>query len=105
MTTQNKIKDELNKNIFETFGIDEMPEDKQEEAIVSIGEIIFQSVLLRVLPMLKDEELEQYQKLIEANPEPDAVLDFFFEKIPNFMQVIAEEAEKMRKEYEKESKQ
>ena len=99
MNTQHKIKDELNKNIFETFGINEMPENEQEEAITNLGEVIFQSVLLRILPMLKEEELKQYQKLIDTNPEPDALLEFFFEKIPNFMQIVAEEAEKLRKEY------
>ncbi len=104
MTLQNKIKDELNKNIFEVFGIGEMSEGEQEEAIIGIGEVIFKSVLLRVLPILKEEELKEYEKLLEKNPEPDEVLEFFFEKIPNFLQVVAEETEKLKKEYEETKK-
>ncbi len=89
---------EIRKNIITLFEIDKLPEDKQEESISRIGKIIFQSVLIRVLPVLKDEELAQYEKLVEDGVGPDVLLDFFFEKIPSFLQIVAEEAENFRKE-------
>ena len=53
---------------------------------------------MRVLPILKEEELDQYEKLVESGVEPDTLLDFFFEKIPSFLQIVAEETENFRKE-------
>lgn len=96
-----KIKqDEVKKNIIELFEIEKLPKDKQEETITRIGNIIFQSVLLRALPMLKEEDLSLYEKLIKNNVEADALLDFFFEKIPSFFEIVTEESENFRKESE-----
>ncbi|MFA6586114.1 MAG: DUF5663 domain-containing protein [Candidatus Paceibacterota bacterium] len=89
---------EVRKNIITLFEIEKLPEDKQEETISRIGNIIFQSVLMRVLPVLKDEELKEYEKLVDNNVEPETLLDFFFEKIPSFLQIISEETENFRKE-------
>ena len=97
-TNTQTAQSEVRKNIIELFEINKLPEDKQEETISRIGKIIFQSVLIRVLPVLKEEELTQYEKLVEGGVEPDVLLDFFFEKIPSFLQIIAEEAENFRKE-------
>jgi hypothetical protein len=89
---------EIKKNIIELFEINKLPEDKQEETISRIGKIIFQSVLVRVLPVLNEEELAQYEKLVETGVEPDVLLDFLFEKIPNFLEIVAQESENFRKE-------
>lgn len=94
MNTQNEVR----KSIIELFEIEKLPEEKQEETIVRIGNIIFQSVLIKVLPTLKEEELSEYEKLLDENVEADVLLSFFFEKVPNFLQIITEEAEKFRKE-------
>lgn len=91
-------KSEVRKNIIELFEIEKLPEEKQEETIIRIGNIIFQSVLIRVLPILSEEELDQYEKMVEDGVEPDALLDFFFEKIPSFLEIVAEESENFRKE-------
>lgn len=90
-------KDEFKKNIIELFEIEKLPEEKQAETISQIGNIILQSVLIRVLPALNEEEASEYDKMIEKNVEPDVLLDFFFEKIPNFLEIITEETENFRK--------
>jgi hypothetical protein len=89
---------EIRNNIITLFEIDKLPEDKQEETISRIGKIIFQSVLVRVLPFLEEEELAQYEKLVEDGVGPDVLLDFFFEKVPSFLQIVAEETENFRKD-------
>lgn len=93
-------KEDVRKNIIELFNINDLPEEKQEETITRIGKIIFQSVLLRVLPLLNEEELAQYEKLLEENADADVLLDFFFEKVPGFLKIIAEESENFRKDSE-----
>ena len=93
-TAQEKIRD----NIITLFEIDKLPEEKQEETISRIGKIIFQSVLVRVLPFLEEENLAQYEKLVEDGAGPDVLLDFFFEKVPSFLQIVAEEAENFKKD-------
>jgi hypothetical protein len=95
MNTQQK---EIRENIIELFNIKELPEEKQEETINRIGGIIFQSVLMRVLPMLSEEELADYEKLLDNNVAPDELMNFFGEKVPNFLDIIAEESENFKTE-------
>jgi len=97
-TNKQTNKNEIRKNIITLFDIDKLPENKQEETVSRIGKIILQSVLVRILPTLKEEELSQYEKLVENNTEPDVLFDFFFEKVPFFLQIVAEESENFRKE-------
>lgn len=91
-------KSEVRQNIIDLFEIDKMPEDKQEEMIGKIGGIIFQAVILRVLPMMSEEDLAEYNKMMDENANPEKVFDFLFEKVPNFFGIIAEESENFRKE-------
>lgn len=95
MNTQQK---EIRENIIEMFKIAELPEDKQEETINRIGGIIFQSVLMRVLPTLSEEDLADYEKLLDNNIPPDGLMDFFGEKVPDFLKIVAEESENFQKE-------
>ncbi|MDQ3245060.1 MAG: hypothetical protein M3P22_01815 [bacterium] len=89
---------EVRNNIIELFEINKLPEDKQEETINRIGKIIFQSVLIRILPMMEEGDLEEYNKLMDGNADPDKVFDFFFAKVPNFLAIVAEESKNFRKE-------
>lgn len=98
MATNQASKLKIRGNIITLFGIDKMPEEKQEEMISRIGGIIFQGVLARILPLLEEKELAEYNKLIAEGAEPDALLDFFFENVPSFMQIVTEESENFRKD-------
>lgn len=88
----------IRENIIELFNIKELPEDKQEETINKIGGIIFQAVLMRTLPLLSEEDLANYEKLLDSNVAPDELMNFFGEKIPNFLEIVAEESENFRNE-------
>lgn len=96
MVTQ--AQSEVRQNIIELFEIDKLPAEKQEETIDRIGKIIFQAVLLRVLPEMTEGDVKEYEKLIESNVGPDELMEFFFKKVPNFLQIVAEESENFRKE-------
>ena len=89
---------EIRNNIISLFGIDKLPGEKQEETIARIGKIIFQAALMRILPLLEEEDAEKYDKLVEGGTSPENLLDFFFEKVPSFLQIVAEESENFRKE-------
>jgi hypothetical protein len=103
MTTQNihQAQSEIKKNIIDLFEIDKLPLEQQEEAINNISTTIFKAVLMRVLPTLKEADLAEYEKLIDANVSPDGLMEFFFDKVPDFLQIIAEESANFREESEK----
>ncbi len=97
-THSKKTQEEVRESIITMFNIDKLPEDRQEETIARIGEIIFQAVLIRILPLLEEEDLKEYERLIEMKVPPEELMDFFFEIIPDFLDIISEESENLRKE-------
>ncbi len=97
-TNTQKAQEEVRKNIIELFELEKLPEEKREETVARIGQIIFQAVLVRILPLLEEKDLAEYNKLMDEGAAPDVVLDFFFEKIPAFMGIVAEETENFRRE-------
>ena len=95
-----QIQAEIRTNIMAGFGIDNLPEDKKEEAINQIGQIIFQGALLRIVPLMEEEDLEEYNQMMSGNPEPDVVMQFLVDKVPTFLDVVADESESFRKQSE-----
>lgn len=88
----------LQKNIIKDLGIDKFPQEQQEKMLLSIGRIIYQSVLLRVMGELNDKEKEEFEKLLTGQVEEEKVLNFLAEKIPNLNEVVEEEVAKFKKE-------
>jgi len=92
MSTQTKQAQlEIKENIMTMFEFHKLPEEEQMEATNTLGKIIFQMVLIRVLPLMEEDHVSQYEVLIDGDVAPDELMDFFFDKVPNFLQVVTEE--------------
>ncbi len=87
-----------NQSLVDLFGLDKVAPDLLEAQVAEIGTTIFEEVLVEVLPILSPVDLEEYEKLMDTNPEPDEMLNFFFEKIPNFAQIIEDKKNEFLKE-------
>lgn len=92
----------INQTIADLFEIDKMPKEKADEMILRLGKLIFQSVLARVLPFLSEENMTEYEKIIASQGDGEEILRFLSEKVPNFENIVKEEAESTRKELAKE---
>jgi hypothetical protein len=89
---------EINKNIVTILGINTLPVEKQKEAMERLGAIVYQEVMLRALDILTEEDKDEFEKLIEKDPNPETMFGFLSEKIPNLEDIVKEEAESLRKE-------
>ena len=89
----------LTQNIVKELGLDNLPEDKQLEILEKIGSIIFQSVLLRTLDIMSEENKDEFEKLLsEKADDPDIVLKFMQNKVPNLDDIVKEEVVKFKTE-------
>jgi len=89
---------DINKNIVVTLGINTLPAEKQKEAMERLGSIVYQEVMLRVLDILNDEDKDVFEKMVEKDPNPEILFEFLSNKIPNFSEIVKEEAENLREE-------
>lgn len=88
----------IKKTIVELFELDKMSPEKSAEMTNRMGKLVFQAVLVHVLPLLSEEDLTEYEKIVDSKEGGEAVFNFLAEKVPNFENIITEEAEALRAE-------
>lgn len=89
----------LQENIIKDFGLDTLQENEQKEALLSIGRIIFQSVLMRVTEELDDKGKDEFEKLLsEKSDDEDAIMNFLRSKVSNLDEIVNGEIAKFKQE-------
>lgn len=89
----------LQENIIKNLGLDSLPGKEQEEALQSIGRIIFQSVLIRTMEELDGAGKDEFEKILTERPNDEsAILGFLQTKIPNFDEIVNDEVAKFKQE-------
>jgi len=88
----------IKKTIVDLFELDKMAPEKAAEMANRLGRLIFQAVLVRVLPLLSEKEMKEYEKIVDSKGGGEEIFKFLGEKIPDFEKIIMEEAELLRAE-------
>lgn len=89
----------LQKNIIKELGLDTLPEKEQEEALLSIGRIIFQSVLIRTMEELDEADKDEFDKILsDKSNDEEVILGFLQKKIPNLDEIVNDEVVKFKQE-------
>ena len=90
--------DILKQNIIKDLGMDQLSPEKQEEMLLTIGRLIFQGVIIRVMGLLSEKDKDEFDKLLtERIEDEEAVLNFLKSKIPNLEELINEEVALFKK--------
>ncbi len=87
----------LQKNIIKELGLDKLSEKEQEETLLSIGKIIFQSVLIRTMEELDDKDKDEFEKILSEKPnDEEMILGFLKKKLPNLNEIVNDEVSKFK---------
>lgn len=79
--------------LVKVYHLESLSQDKQDEMIGQIGSLVFQGVMIRVLPMMSESQQKAFEKLATDNASPEVVMSFLAKEIPNFEQIVTEEAQ------------
>lgn len=93
--------DALRANLMSELGLDKIPEKDREAALLKIGEIIFKSVLIRILDTLNDAGRQEFDTFLSNKnnqKDPDALYDFLKAKVPNLDELVSEEIAAFKRE-------
>jgi hypothetical protein len=88
----------IQKTIVDLFGLDKMEPAKAAEMVNRLGKLVFQAALVRSLPLLSDADLAAYENMVSKPDAGEQLFIFLGEKVPDFENIIKEEAENLRKE-------
>lgn len=78
----------IQKNLLDELGLSNLPQEKQEELVIKMTEVLLKRIFIETMEKLKESEQEEYAKLIEAKASPDEVEKFLKEKIADYDQVF-----------------
>jgi hypothetical protein len=88
----------IKQNLMDLFEIEKMPEEKREETLNKLTNLILESTLVRALPLLSEENMTEYEDILESKQSPEVLFNFLSSKIPSFEDILKEEADMLHKE-------
>ncbi len=86
----------MQQTIIEELGLSELPQEKQEELLVKIGEVVMKRIYLETMERLEKEDQEKLVDIMEKNP--DGIEAFLAEKISNYEEFVRGIVDNFRQE-------
>lgn len=84
MTNQTQIKESL----IEEMGFGDLPEEKQQELISKMFEVLLKRIYVEANDKLSEEDKNALDEMISKNSQPEEVEKFLQEKIPDYSEMI-----------------
>jgi hypothetical protein len=98
-TANNNYGSYLGSDLFDELGIKYLTPEERVAFLEAIGEVVHKKVMLRVMKTLTDQQKEKLVEIHEKNPDnPNASADFILSALPNFEDIVKEEAGGYKKE-------
>lgn len=84
-------------NLIKEFGLDTLDQKQQEEALIRIGNLIFQATLVHALGEMSEKTKTEFDAMLgEKSDDEKAIIAFLQEKVPNLDNIMRAEIEKLR---------
>jgi hypothetical protein len=83
MAKQNTI---MQQTIIEELGFQDLPQDKQEELLAKMGEVVMKRIYLETMEKLDKPDQDKLVDMMDNNPE--GVETFLAEKIPDYEEFV-----------------
>lgn len=84
--------------LIKDLGIDNLPEDKQNELIIKMTEILLKRIFIETMEKLGEKGREEYEKMSQGQVEPEQVAAFFRDKIRNYDEMVETIVKEFREE-------
>ena len=97
MSNQSQTQDFLRKDLIAELGLQALADDKKEEMVLRIGELIQQNVVLRIISEMPESDKDEFEKVL-AEDNSEKTTEFLQAKFPNLNQVVEEEIAKFKQE-------
>lgn len=86
-------------DLIAELGIDQLPEDKKEEVLIQIGEIVQQRIIERFVKEMPEDKADQFLAMIaDEATEQSAVDAFVAENVPQADEFVLEEIAQYKEE-------
>ncbi|QQS60926.1 MAG: hypothetical protein IPN70_03480 [Candidatus Moraniibacteriota bacterium] len=83
------LEEETKKDILRDLGVENIPQEKQEEILSGIGELLLKEIFLATIDRLSKEQQDEYEELLSKEVSPEEVENFLKNAIPDYEMVVA----------------
>lgn len=80
------------------MGIDTLSQDKQNELIIKMTEVLLKRIFLETMEKLGEQGREEYEKMSEGEISAEQIETFFKEKIQNYDEMVMQIIEEFKTE-------
>lgn len=82
------MNDDIIKDILKGLGLEGMPTEEGADLIDRIGTVAMDEIIEQATELLPETKQDEYLQLLDTNPTPDALFEFFSTNIPNFGEIV-----------------
>lgn len=84
--------------LIKELGIDTLAQDKQDELMIKMTEVLLKRIFLETMDKLGDDGREAYGKLTEEEASPEQIEGFFKERISDYDSMVQQVIMEFKKE-------
>lgn len=88
----------LKTELIEAFHLENVPEDKKEELLAKIGEALVKRIFIETMEKLGDENVAEYESLLNKEAKQEELESFFENKIPGYNIFVRGVVDKFKEE-------
>lgn len=90
------MQQEIRQTIIDMFNLSGLSEERQEEMVLKLGELVFESSLARAFDAMEEADRIELEAKLDENLAPGAFLDLVNQKVPNFQTILSEELQDLK---------
>jgi hypothetical protein len=95
------MSDLLNADITKTLGIEELSLEEQAAFLAEIGDVVFETSLVRLVSSLTEDENNALEQYLETNPEPEVLMKHLLEHYKSFQGILEQTTREFKETAEK----
>jgi len=93
---------QIQKTLLEELGLSNLPQDKQDELLIKMTEVLLKRIFLETMEKLGEQGMKEYDKMTEGGATAEQLEEFFKTKIANYETMVQKVIEEFKEEMKKE---
>ncbi len=93
-----KNESNITTKILNELGLDKLPEDKRDDVLAKIGELLLKKIFVETIDKLDNKNAEEFRFMLESEASAEDIESFLNTKIDNYNAVVEKIVEDLKKE-------
>lgn len=89
----------MQKTLMEELGLSDLPQDKQEQLLIKMTEVLLKRIFLETMEKLDDQGKEEYQKMVESGTAtPEQMEEFLKSRVSDYEGLVKKVVDEFKEE-------